>query len=240
MTQRAALITGGSSGIGLAIAQALGADGYRLTITARHPEKLEHAAEQLRSLSPEVLAVPASLGDEEQIKAVFAAHEEHYGRLDVLINNGGTAASEAIESITTRRLDLQLDVNLRGLILCTREGLPMLRKAGSEHGKALIVNVASISGKQGEAMVSAYSATKFAVVGFSQATQKECDKQGIQVTAFCPAFVDTPMTDFIKGHVPTDEMIQPSDLAEAVRYLLRTSPSCLVPEIVFARPGGGP
>ena len=113
----------------------------------------------------------------------------------------------------------------------------MLREAAADHGKALIVNTASISGKSGQPWLSVYSATKAGVVGFSQATQKEVADDGIQVTALCPAFVDTPMTEFVKGQVKAEEMIRPEDIAESVRFLLRTSPACLVPEIVFMRAG---
>jgi NAD(P)-dependent dehydrogenase (short-subunit alcohol dehydrogenase family) len=99
------------------------------------------------------------------------------------------------------------------------------------------VNTASISGKAGQPWLSVYSATKAAVIGFSQATQAEIAGQGIQVTALAPAFVDTPMTDFVKGQVASEEMIRPEDIAEGVRFLLRTSPNCQVPEILFLRPG---
>ena len=122
----------------------------------------------------------------------------------------------------------------------------MLREAGAEHGKALIVNTASIAGKSGQPWLSVYSATKAAVIGFSQATQKEVAGQGIQVTALAPGFVDTPMTEFVQaGRCRPEEMIRPEDIAESVRFLLRTSPYCLVPEIVFLRPdeadqGGSP
>ena len=155
----------------------------------------------------------------------------------MLVNNAGVGIGEAMHEITAKKLDIQIGANLRGLILATREGLPMLKEAGAEHGKALIVNTASIAGKRGTGWLSVYSATKAGVVGFSQATQQEHEKDGIQVTAFCPAFVDTPMTEFVKGQVPAEEMIRPEDLAEAVRFLLRTSPACLVPEIMFVRPG---
>jgi NAD(P)-dependent dehydrogenase (short-subunit alcohol dehydrogenase family) len=237
VAERAALVTGGSSGIGLAIARALGEDGYGVTISARRPDKLEAAARELESDGIEVQAVPAQLGEEEEIKAMVAAHRDRYGRLDVLVNNGGVGIGEPMAEITTKKLDIQLGANLRGLVMATREGLPMLREAGGEHGKALIVNMASIAGKTGQAWLSVYSATKAAVVGFSQATQKECEADGIQVTAFCPGFVDTPMTEFIREQVKQEEMIRPEDIAEAVRYLLRTSRYCLIPEIVFTRPG---
>ena len=239
MADRAALVTGGSSGIGLAIARALGEDGYGVTISARRPDKLESAADELRSLDLDVQAVPAQMGAEEEIVALFDAHRERFGRLDVLVNNAGVGIGEAMHEITAKKLDIQIGANLRGLIIATREGLPMLRDAGAEHGKALIVNTASVAGKAGQAWLSVYSATKAGVIGFSQSTQREVDGQGIQVTALAPGFVDTPMTEFVKGQVAAEAMIRPEDIAESVRFLLRTSRACLVPEIAFLRPGDG-
>ena len=144
-----------------------------------------------------------------------------------------------IADTETKKLDMQLDVNLRGVYLTARECIPMLKEAGAEHGKALMVNTASIAGKYGQGWLAAYSATKFGVVGLSQALAPELSNDGIQVTAFCPGFVDTAMTDWVEG-VARDEMIQPEDIAEAVRFLLRTSPACIVPEIQFIRPGDTP
>jgi NAD(P)-dependent dehydrogenase (short-subunit alcohol dehydrogenase family) len=237
LAEKAALVTGGSSGIGLAIARALGEDGYGITLSARRPEKLEAAAEELRSGGIDVLSMAANMADEEHLTSLVDAHEERFGRLDVLINNAGVGIGEAMDALTTKYVDMQLGVNLRAVILMTRQCLSMLRDAGREHGKALIVNTASISGKAGQPWLSVYSATKAAVIGFSQATQAEIAGQGIQVTALAPAFVDTPMTDFVKGQVASEEMIRPEDIAEGVRFLLRTSPNCQVPEILFLRPG---
>ncbi|MFM9043468.1 MAG: SDR family oxidoreductase [bacterium] len=236
MAERAALVTGGSSGIGLAIARALAEDGYGLTISSRRAEKLEATAETLRSEGHEVNAIAAQIADEDEMKGVVAAHRDAYGRLDVLVNNAGVGLGEPIHELTSKKVDLQIEVNLRSLMLMTRECLPMLREAGAEHRKALIVNTASVAGKAGQAWLSVYSATKFAVIGFSQATQREVSGQGIGVTALAPGFVDTPMTEFVKEQVPAEEMIQPTDIAEAVRFLLKTSPNCVVPEIVFLRP----
>ncbi len=237
MAERAALITGGSSGIGLAIAKALGEDGFGITISARRPDKLEGAREELEAAGVDVQAVPAQMTEEEEIHQLFGAHEERFGRLDVLVNNAGVGIGAPMAEIKTKHLDMQLGVNLRAVVIGTRQGLPMLREAGAEHGKALIVNMASVAGKSGQPWLSVYSATKAAVVGFSQSTQKEVQNDGIQVTALCPGFVDTPMTDFVKGSVEADAMIRPSDIAESVRFLLRTSSPCLVPEVVFLRPG---
>jgi NAD(P)-dependent dehydrogenase (short-subunit alcohol dehydrogenase family) len=237
LADRTALVTGASSGIGLAIARALGEDGYALTISARRPEKLEAAAEQLRGEGLELQSVPAQMAEEDEVVKLVNAHREKYGRLDVLVNNAGIGIGAAMDSIQTKHLDLQIGVNLRSLIIATREALPMLREAGAEHGKALIVNTASIAGKSGQAWLSVYAATKGAVINFSVGTQKELGDAGVQVTALAPGFVDTPMTDFVKEQVEAEQMIRPEDIAEAVRFLLRTSPNCLVPEIVFARPG---
>jgi NAD(P)-dependent dehydrogenase (short-subunit alcohol dehydrogenase family) len=234
---RAALITGGSSGIGLAIARVLGEEGYGLTLSARRPEKLEAAAEGLRADGLDVLAVPANVTEEEAIAEVVAQHRERWGRLDVLINNAGLGIGASVADTETKKLDLQLDVNLRAVYLVARESIPMLKEAGAEHGKALMVNTASIAGKHGQPFLPAYSATKFGVVGLSQALHKELIADGVQVTALCPAFVATPMTDWIEGEVPKEQMIQPEDIAESVRFLLKVSPACIVPEIQFLRRG---
>jgi NAD(P)-dependent dehydrogenase (short-subunit alcohol dehydrogenase family) len=196
MPERAAIVTGASSGIGLAIAHTLGEEGYGLTVAARRPEKLAAAAEELRAAGFDVAEVAANLADEEDIRRVVAAHRDRYGRLDVLVNS-----------------------------------------AGAEHRNALVVNLSSISGKSGQPWLAVYSATKAAVIGYTQAMNKELAGDGVKSVALAPGFVDTPMTDFVKESVAPEEMIRTSDIAEAVRFLLRTSPACVVPEIVFQRPG---
>jgi NAD(P)-dependent dehydrogenase (short-subunit alcohol dehydrogenase family) len=236
MAERAALITGGSGGIGLAIARTLGEEGYALTLSARRAEKLEESVQGLRDDGFEILTVPANMAEEDDIIALFAAHRERFGRLDALVNNAGMGVGAAMAEIQTKFLDMQLDVNLRALIIGTREGLPLLREAGAEHGKALIINTASLAGKAGPAWLSVYGATKSAVISFTESTQREVARDGIQCTALAPGFVDTAMADFVKEQIG-EELIQPSDLGEAVRFLLRTSRSCHVPEIVFTRPG---
>jgi NAD(P)-dependent dehydrogenase (short-subunit alcohol dehydrogenase family) len=239
LADRAALITGASSGIGLAIARTLAEEGHALTIAARRPDKLESAAESLRSDGFQVQSIAANMTEEEDVVGLFARHRDEYGRLDALVNNAGVGIGAPMEEIKTKYLDMQLAVNLRALIIGTREGLPMLREAGREHGKALIVNTASIAGKSGQAWLSVYAATKGAVINFTQSTHREVGGAGIQCTALAPGFVDTPMTEFAKGQVPAEEMIRPEDIGEAVRFLLRTSRNCHVPEIVFTRPGEG-
>jgi NAD(P)-dependent dehydrogenase (short-subunit alcohol dehydrogenase family) len=240
MAERAAIVTGASSGIGLGLARMLGEEGHALTVVSRRPEKLEHAAEQLRGAGFDVQEIPANLGGadaEEQIRRVVDAHRERYGRLDVLVNNAGLGIGAPIGDLQTKRLDLQLFTNLRAIPLFYRECLDMLKAAGGEHRNALVINTASIAGKRGEAWLSVYAATKHGVVGFTESMNKELNGDGVKSVAFCPGFVDTDMTDFVKEQVPADQMLRTSDIAEALRFLLRTSPWCVVPEIIFQRPG---
>jgi NAD(P)-dependent dehydrogenase (short-subunit alcohol dehydrogenase family) len=237
VAERAALVTGGSSGIGLAISRVLAEEGHGVTVSSRRPEKVEAAVEELRAEGHEVHGFAANVVNEEEIVALIDSHKERFGRLDVLVNNAGLGVGAQMGEIETKKLDMQLDINLRSYVIATREALPLLRAAGGEHRKALIVNTASIAGKAGQPWISVYSATKFGVVGFSEATEKEVGGDGIQVTALCPGFVDTAMTEWVRGQVRPEEMIRPEDIGEAVRMLLRTSPNCHVPEIMFLRPG---
>jgi NAD(P)-dependent dehydrogenase (short-subunit alcohol dehydrogenase family) len=237
MPDRAAIVTGASSGIGLAIAHLLGEEGYGLTVAARRPEKLSAAVEELRAKGYDVEEVAGNLADEPDVQRVVARHRDRFRRLDVLVNSAGVGIGAPVGDIQAKRLDMQLDVNLRSLILFYRECIEMLRAAGGEHRNALVVNLSSISGKSGQPWLSVYSATKAAVIGFTQAMNKELGGDGIKSVALAPGFVDTPMTDFVKESVAPEDMIKTQDIAEAVRFVLRTSPACVVPEIVFQRPG---
>jgi NAD(P)-dependent dehydrogenase (short-subunit alcohol dehydrogenase family) len=235
MPDRAALVTGASSGIGLAIAQVLAEEGHALTLVARRPDKLESAAQALLRDGHDIHCVPGNMGDEAAVKQVVAAHKDRYGRLDVLVNCAGLGAGTPIAEADTKRIDLQLGVNLRAPVLLYRECVELLRAAGAEHRNALVINLSSISGKSGQPWLSVYSATKAGLIGFTQAMNKELGGDGIKSVALAPGFVDTPMTDFIKSEVKPEEMIRTADIAEAVRFLLWLSPHCVVPEIVFQR-----
>ncbi len=237
MPDRAAIVTGASRGIGLAIAELLAQEGYGLTITARKPQTLEQTAHALRGKGYEVEHLAANMADEEAIHEVVRVHREHFGRLDVLVNNAGVGIGAAAAEHQTKYIDLQLDVNLRAIVLFYRECAELLKAAGAEHRNALVVNLASIAGRSPQPWLSVYSATKAAVIAYTQAMNKELNGDGIKSVAFCPGFVDTDMTNFVKETVPAEQMLRPEDISEAVRFLLRVSPACVVPEIIFQRPG---
>src|ERR1700727_1926795 len=237
MPERAALVTGASRGIGFALTQTLGEEGYSLTITARKPESLERAAADLGERGFEEQHVAANVADEDAIREVVRRHRERYGRLDVLVNNAGIGVGAKAEEHQTKYVDIQLAVNLRAPILFYRECADMLRAAGAEHGNALVVNLASLAGVSPQAWLSVYSATKAAIAAYTVSMNKEFAKKGVKSVAFAPGFVDTDMADYVKDRIPAEEMLRPSDIAEALRFVLRVSPQAVIPEIVFQRPG---
>ncbi len=236
MPQLAAIVTGASRGIGLALATALCEEGYAVTLTARKPDLLEQAADALRGAGAQVEHLAANLADEEAVRAVVARHREAFGRLDVLVNNAGVGIGAAADEHQTKYVDMQIDVNIRAIVLFYRECTELLRAAGGEHGNALVVNMASMAGKSPQPWLSVYSATKAAVVAYTTAMNKELNGAGVKSVAFCPGFVDTDMSDFVKDSIPADQMLSTSDIAEALRFMLRLSPNCVIPEIVFQRP----
>jgi short-subunit dehydrogenase len=237
MSDRAAIVTGASRGIGLALAEALGEEGYGLTLTARRPDGLADVAQRLRDRGFAVEHEAGSLADEAAIRTVVNRHRERFGRLDVLVNNAGVGIGAAAGDHQAKHIDLQFGVNVRAMILLYRECVELLRAAGTEHRSALVVNVASLAGKSPSPWLSVYSATKAAVIAYTEAMNGELGADGVKSVAFCPGFVDTDMSDFVKGEIPSEDMLRTSDIAEALRFVLRVSPNCLVPEIVFRRPG---
>lgn len=232
---RVALVTGSTSGIGLAIAERLCAEGFHVAFHSRSSAVL---GRELAARHPGASYTQADLADDAQTRRLAAEVLERHGRLDVLVNNAGVGFGSAVGEMQTKRVDMMLDLNLRSPVLFYRESVEMLREAGAEHRNALVVNTASIAGKSGQAWLSVYAATKAALVNFTESMNKELSNDGIKSTALCPAFVDTPMTDFAKSNgVEATDMIRPEDIAESVRFLLTLSPACIVPEIQFVRPG---
>ena len=222
---RSALITGGSSGIGLAIARALQEDGYELTLASRRAERIEPAAAELGALG-----IAADVSNEEDCARLVDAHRARYGGLDVLVNSAGIGIAGKIEDQPAKHVDLQLGVNLRGLLVVTRLALPLLKES-----KGHVINLASIAGTQPTPGLAVYGATKAAVLDLTRSLNAELDGDGVRCTALAPAFVDTPMASW--SGIPPEKMIRPEDCAELVRAVLRLSPYARVPEIVVERMG---
>jgi NAD(P)-dependent dehydrogenase (short-subunit alcohol dehydrogenase family) len=221
----AALITGGSSGIGLAIGRMLRDEGFELTLVSRRAERVQAAAEELGAA-----AVAADVGKAEDCERLVAEHRERFGRIDVLVNSAGIGIAGRVEELQSKHFDLQVGVNLRGLFLVTQAAIPLLRES---HG--LIVNLASIAGTLPTPGLATYGATKAAVISLTRSLNEELDADGVRAIAICPGFVDTPMAEW--SGLAGDEMIQPEDCAEVVRMLLRLSPHARIPQVVIERAG---
>lgn len=232
MARRAALVLGGSGGIGFAIAAALAEEGYDLTIHGRREERVR-AAEKTLGAGAE--GVAADLGEEAAIVDLVARHAERWGRMDVLVDSAGLGVGQGLGEISAKHLDLQTSINFRAAVLAVRESLPLLEAAGAEHGKALVALVSSWAAAHPPAWLSVYGATKAALNNFARSAQRELGDRGVHFTALCPATVETEMTRYAQGEIPAAEMIRPEDVAEAVRFLLRLSPTCQVPELLLGR-----
>jgi NAD(P)-dependent dehydrogenase (short-subunit alcohol dehydrogenase family) len=221
--EKAALVTGGSSGIGLAIARMLSEEGFGLTLAARTREKVEAAANDLRALG-----VVADVASEEDCRRIVDQHRHRYERLDLLVNSAGMGIAGPVDELPTKHVDLQLNVNLRGLMLVTAAALPLLRETSG-----LIVNIASIAGTIPSPRLPVYGAAKAGVIQFTNTLNRAEEAHGVRATALSPGFVDTPMTDF--AAVPKEQMIRPEDCADIVRTLLRLGPNARIPHVVIER-----
>jgi NAD(P)-dependent dehydrogenase (short-subunit alcohol dehydrogenase family) len=222
---RVALITGGSSGIGLAIARMLREEGFALTLASRRRERVEAAAEELGAY-----AVAFDAADGAACERLVAEHGERFGRLDMLVNSAGIGVAGTVDQLSPKHFDLQVGVNLRGLFLVTRASIPLLRES-----RGWIVNLASIAGTLPTPGLATYGATKAAVISLTRSLNEELDSDGVRAVALCPGFVDTPMAEW--SGLASEEMITPEDCAEIVRMLLRLSPRARVPQIVIERAG---
>jgi NAD(P)-dependent dehydrogenase (short-subunit alcohol dehydrogenase family) len=219
------LITGGSSGIGLAIARMLRDEGFELTLASRTAEKIEAAGAELGAT-----ATAADVSKPEDCERIVREHVERAGGLDLLVNSAGIGIAGRVEDAQLKHIDRQLAINLRGLVLVSQAAIPHLRET-----RGWIVNLASIAGTQPVPILPIYAATKAAVISLTHSLNADLDDDGVRAIAICPGFVDTPMAEF--AGLAADEMIQPEDCAEVVRMCLRLGPRARIPQVVIERVG---
>lgn len=220
-----ALITGGSSGIGLAIGRMLREEGFAVTLASRTAEKVEAAAAELGAH-----AIAVDVSKEEDCARAVTDHVAREGGLDLLVNSAGIGIAGRVEDAQVKHVDRQIGINVRGLILVTQAAIPHLRET-----RGWIVNLASIAGTQPVPILPVYAATKAAVISLTHSLNADLDDDGVRAIAICPGFVDTPMAEF--SGIPGEEMIQPEDCAEVVRMCLRLSPRARIPQVVIERVG---
>ena len=224
------VVTGGGHGLGETIARSFAEAGCRVVVAGRGLDRCTRVAEGIGGL-----AIAVDVAREDAVAALFQACDRAFGRLDILVNNAGTVAPwQPIEDIAAADWDALFAVNLRGVMLCTKHAAPLLKRRGGS-----IINMASRVGLHGIALQSAYSASKFAVIGFTEATAQELGPHRIRVNALCPAAVRTTAlleraaaraadqgravddlitTDFIDKSA-LRKLPEPADVARAALYL---------------------
>ncbi|MDT0549857.1 MULTISPECIES: SDR family NAD(P)-dependent oxidoreductase [unclassified Streptomyces] len=194
--RRVALVTGGTSGIGLAVARGLAAAGLAVFICARTAESLEMTVKELRAAGHEADGARADVSKRKDVRALLAAVTARYGRIDVLVNNAGRSGGGETAGLADELWYDVIDTNLNSVFLTTRE---VLAEGGMrDRGWGRIVNIASTGGKQGVVLGAPYSASKHGVIGFTKAVGLELAKTGITVNAVCPGYVETPMAERVR------------------------------------------
>lgn len=220
---RVALVTGASSGIGEATALALAEAGARVAIGARRRDRLDALAGRIVSAGAEALVLEADLADEAQAARIVRDTEARFGRLDILVNNAGIMELAPIDEADLGRWRRMIELNVLGLIAATQAALPGMRGRRDGH----IVNIASTAGRVANPNAAAYAATKFGVVGFSEALRREAYMDNIRVSVIEPGVVETELREnighrgaqaAIEGFARSVRQLQSRDIADAIVF----------------------
>jgi ketoreductase len=194
--EQVAIVTGATSGIGLATTRALGRSGARVFICARHKENVNATTAELRADGLDVAGAPCDVRSKENVQAFVKEAVSHYGPIDVVVNNAGRSGGGVTAQIEDELWYDVIDTNLNSVFLVTRE---VLTTGGMlERGSGRIINIASTGGKQGVVLGAPYSASKHGVIGFTKALGLELAKSGVTVNAVCPGYVETPMAQRVR------------------------------------------
>lgn len=231
---KGAVVTGGGRGIGAATARALAEAGASVVVAARTSSEIEAVADELKGRGHLAWAVPCDVSQPESITAMAAIALKHLGHVDILVNNAGIAASAPVKSITIADWNRFLTVNATSAFLCTQAFLPAM----VQRGWGRIVTIASVVAKTGAAYISAYTASKHAVLGFTRSVAAEVAKHGVTANAVCPGYVDTNLTketidrimgktgrskeetlEFLKSANPQHRLIEPEEVAYCALFL---------------------
>ncbi len=217
LSGRTALVTGGGRGIGAATARALAAGGASVVVSARSAAEIATVAAELVAAGAVAHAVECDMADPASVARLAAAATERLGRVDILVNNAGVALSAPLKRQTLEEWRRIFAVNVEGLFLLTQALVPGM----VERRWGRVVNVASVAGRTGAAYITAYGASKHAVVGFTRSLAVEVAAAGVTVNAVCPGYVDTPMTDRSVENIAEKARLEPD---EARRRIVGANP----------------
>jgi NAD(P)-dependent dehydrogenase (short-subunit alcohol dehydrogenase family) len=230
LDRKVVLVTGASRGIGLAIAKTLGEQGARLILVARHRGPLQQAAAQLPGA---LMTLPADVTKPGDVKRLFATVQKRVHRLDVLINNAGVFTFKPFARTTLDDWGRNLETNLTSLFLTTQAALPMLRRSRGD-----VVNILSISSRVSFPNCSAYSASKYGALGLTDVLRKELRAFGVRVIAILPGMTNTRMKNEFGSPIRAQDLLQPEDVAAAVRSALEQPRRATVEEVMLVPSGG--
>ena len=230
------IVTGGTRGIGLAIARAILAGGGRVLITGRDPQGVDRAVRELASSADEarVAGLPADVADRDAVDRVVAHAHDRFGGLDVLVNNAGVGGFSNVESMSDDDWHRIIDTNLTGVFYYTRAAIPVLRRSGG----GWIVNIASLAARNYFPGGSAYCASKAGLLAFSESVMQEVREHDIRVTVVMPGSVATEFNDHTPGEADAWKL-SPDDVAQVVMDLL-AHPARSLPSKVEMRPSKPP
>lgn len=220
-----AVITGSSQGIGKSLAEVFVEDGFRVIAIARTRSRLDELAREIKEIDP----YTCDVSKPEHVAALGRAIAEKYSHIDVLINNAGAAYSEPIEDTTLEHWNEVLQTNLTGPFLMTKMALPLLMKSKRPH----LFNICSTASRRGFANSSSYCASKFGLLGLTEVIREEFRPKGIKVTAVIPGAVHTPLWDTYAADFDRNIMLDPHDVAVAIRDAYRQPINAVVEEIVI-------
>jgi NADP-dependent 3-hydroxy acid dehydrogenase YdfG len=234
---RVALVTGASSGIGAATAALFASAGARVALAARRTDRLSELVERVRHADGEAIAIQADVADRTSAEHMVAMTVERFGRLDVLVNNAGVMKLAPFADGDPDDWRQMMDVNVLGLLYATRAAIPHLRRSG----RGDIVNVSSVAGRIAFAGGAVYTATKFALVGFSETLRKELLRDKIRVTSIEPGAVETELVEHVTDPAARKQIdawqaqmrqLQSGDIAAAILYAVSQPPHVSVNEIL--------
>lgn len=237
MTRKIALVTGGSRGIGKEISLGLAREGYNLAITYTSNEDMANdVVKELKEYDMEAIAVKADVSIEEDVTNLVKEVEEKLGKIDVLVNNAGITKDNLLIKMTGDDFSDVLDVNLKGVFLCTKAVARSMMKR--RYGK--IINIASVVGIIGNPGQGNYAASKAGVIGFTKTIAKELGSRGIRINAIAPGFIKTDMTDVLKEEVkeemlrniPLKDFGNPSDISNLVNFLASEKSDYITGEVI--------
>jgi NAD(P)-dependent dehydrogenase (short-subunit alcohol dehydrogenase family) len=231
---KSAIITGSTRGIGRAIAEALAAEGCNVVVSSRHEDAAVAAAEEISARGHgQAIGVACDVRSNSDCERLVRETVKRFGRIDLLVNNAGIGGFEPVATMSVDHWDAVIGTNLNSLFYCTHAALPHLKNAGT----AWVINIGSLAGKNAFAGASAYNASKFGLIGFSEALMQEVRHDGIRVSYIMPGSVATEFD----GSWPRggDWMIQPEDIGRIVLDLL-AMPARTLPSRVEVRPSAPP